>query len=228
MLTGMSWESFATIRNLRGPVTETLITPVTPLSTARNVLVRRFLRDTTCDYLMWLAGDMVYDPMSLENLLATMNANPQAGCVVGVYFHRNFPYRALLFEKLGRPYISYPKDRPFKVHSAGLDCSLWRREVFEKMETLSGNYFRFTERESEDIAIADSLPAGFEMWCDPRVQAGHLSKVVINERWSANAKWAVDMLGLDDLPLQPIADEPEKKSPPVRVVKSADGSQDKA
>ena len=222
MLHGMSWESFVTIRNLRGPIGETLITPMVPLSEARNVLVRRFLRDTTGDFCMMLAGDMVYQDTALESLLQTAQEHPEAAAIIGIYYARAYNFKPMVFEKLGVPFIGHPNDKPFRVHSSGLDCALFRRDLFEKMSSSRGRWFRFTERLSEDIFFCDSMPTGMELWCDPRVKCGHLSKVVINERWSRNAKFAVDLLGLDDLPLQPVVDEEPGKKPPVTLVKDGE------
>lgn len=220
ILTGMSWESFVTLRNMKGPIEETLVTPMVPLSEARNCLATRFIRDTDCDAMMFAAGDMLYGADALELLLDTMARQPRAGVIVGIYHGKAYPYRPLIYEALGKPYFGYPKDGQFRVHSSGLDCALIRREVFERMQTQKGRYFRFTEKLSEDIAFAEALPEGIEMWADARVKCGHLAKVVVTEKWMQNARFAKDFLDLDTLPLWPVADERKlEQKPRVQLVR---------
>ena len=103
---GISWETFVTLRRMKGPVDEVLVSPMVPVSQARNVLVRRFLR-TECTHAMFAASDMVYPEDALEKLLAV-----ETDVAIGIYHKKTYPYRPLLFSGLWKTYIGYPKDKP--------------------------------------------------------------------------------------------------------------------
>lgn len=149
-------------------------------ASARNSLANQRQGEWT----LMLDTDQEFAPDTLGSLLRTMNAH-EMDVVTGVYYQKGPPHMPLVYrarEEGGFQILSeFPDDKPFRVAAAGAGCLLIRNTVFDRIEA-AGDEGPFSIRPplSEDLSFFDRLlELDIEVWCDPRVQTGHLQSVAI-------------------------------------------------
>jgi hypothetical protein len=114
------------------------------VAAGRNILVRQFLDNTTCDWLWMLDADIVFDTLCLDKLLAV--ADPvERPMVAGLYFGggRSNPISPIMYRLVdpattsdGNPCQTIKEWEPGTVIQAdatGGGCLLAHRSVFEKL-----------------------------------------------------------------------------------------------
>lgn len=149
---------------------------------ARNQAVQRMF-DLDCDGVLFIDFDQTFPKDALEKLIDTNKE------IVGYPIIRKTPpYYPCIgkWDENKQEYVvyeNYPKNNLFKVDYIGMGFTYIRREVFEK---LTYPYFDFTwlvndkhkwgERSiGEDVYFCmNAKKAGFEVWCNPFVEIGHL------------------------------------------------------
>jgi hypothetical protein len=158
--------------------------------TAENTTVREFLK-TDATHLFMTEMDMVLPIDIIPGLLAL-----DAPVASGLYFLRGGNGQPCLYVKTPlcpptnpyphTPVSLFPLDTPFKLGTRGgcpgLGCVLIRREVFEAIEE---PWFDLKERNNKTMEGYGSdlyfftkvRDAGFEVWVDPRMRAGHMDYV---------------------------------------------------
>jgi hypothetical protein len=150
------------------------------------------------EWVFFLGDDHVMGPDTLFNLL-----DMEVDVAVPLVCKRSFPFNLVVFkgraeddwidQRTKRAYPNWeffdpwdiPRDgKPFKVVAAGSAGMLVRRNVIEAMEP---PYFESTDgaATNEDLGFCMKVrEAGFDIWCNPRVQLGHILETVIWPAWN--------------------------------------------
>lgn len=148
------------------------------LETAKNV---------GADRILWLDSDMVFPSDALKRLSEDIDG----GCdmVSGLYFGRRPPSYPIIFSDcelvtiagdqmmpLATRYTNYPKEQLFEAAAFGFGCVLMTAEA---AETVVGKYgllpFMPLGGFGEDLSFCiRARKAGLKLWCDSRVQCGHI------------------------------------------------------
>jgi GT2 family glycosyltransferase len=148
------------------------------------------------DYLMCFDSDMIFQPDTLERLMAH-----DKDIVSGLYFRRTGTYRPVIFDELDvkdgkavhHGMIDYPKDEIFKVAGVGFGCVLVKTEVLLDMIAAKGDWFTPFYGMGEDLAFCyRAREMGYDIWVDPTIKCGHVGNVVCAEEFYDAYKFAND------------------------------------
>lgn len=121
-----------------------------PVDEARNMLVEE-AQKAKAKYLFFLGDDVVPPPQTLRQLIFRMEQNPRLGVVGGVYCSKSTPSAPLIFRENGKgSYWDWKVGEYFDVTGLGMDCTLIRTEVFEK---LSKPYFKTVQEDQFDVGV---------------------------------------------------------------------------
>jgi glycosyltransferase involved in cell wall biosynthesis len=159
-----------------------------PLDVNRNNTIK-FALENSFDYIMWIDHDNLLDN---ECLLRLWSYNFD---VVGsLYFERAYPNLPLIYvfpeERNNIGIVTdYPKGI-VKCDVIGMGCSLWRTEVFKKIQE---PWFTYNDGKvqwgTEDVCCFMKLKdAGIPVYCDTQHPVGHVGEHVFDERDWLNAK----------------------------------------
>lgn len=166
--------------------------------TSRNELARRAVEDEA-DYVFWLDSDMVFEPDALQKLMKHIEAGKDM--VTGLYFRRVPPFSPVLFRHLDineeraiwSEFETIP-DELFKVEGCGFGCVLMRTEIFMDVASRFGDMFGPLNGVGEDLSFCwRAKQCGFEIWCDPSVEMGHVGYTMINRSFFNNFRKAQDL-----------------------------------
>lgn len=158
--------------------------------TSRNDISQLAIREEY-DYVLWLDSDMVFPPDTLEYMMQVLTDN-DLDILTGLYFRRVPPYTPVLFDQLdivdGVCYWSDFKDgvpdKLFKVGGCGFGCVLMRTDVFFDVKGRFGNFFAPIAGAGEDLAFCwRARQCGYEIYCDPRVECGHVGYATIDRKF---------------------------------------------
>lgn len=198
------------------------MTERTLVDTARNVLVREFLK-TPSEWAFWMDADMVLPKETIVRLLEVAKQK-EAKMVTGIYYQRgrkHFPVCWLRTDKtesgktvkhenpdeynaneyVGMYALPGPEAKePFEVRTAGMGCCLIHRSVFE---TLNDPWFKFIEGKcSEDFYFfVTAGKKGFKLWADPSLDLGHIGESKIVRKADCYAKLREHQIHLE--PIKP-------------------------
>ena len=138
------------------------------------------------DRVLWLDSDMVFEPDLMERLIADLDEGRQF--VSGMYYTRKAPINPCVYKALNEStegteavvYEDYPKDTVFEVAGCGFGAVMMDTEVLRK----AGQYgipFSPIEGGGEDFSFElRAREAGVKLYCDSRIQVGHIGLTVIN------------------------------------------------
>lgn len=155
---------------------------------ARHMLIQEAI-DTEADRILFIDSDMTFKPDLMERLAADMDAGRDF--VTGLYFRRTFPVNPILFKTVdyveGKDksilYSAYPRDGIFEIEGCGFGCVMMSMRLVK--DVLNRYHHPFTPIDGvfgEDISFCWRVKqAGYKMYCDSRIKAGHVSSVVVAE-----------------------------------------------
>ena len=147
----------------------------------RNLIIKQALQyDRT--HILFLDDDLAFAPDLLIRLM-----KHDVDMVTALYLMRNYPHKPIIFDyadEIGRCGNYYPKDTDsglIPIVAAGLGACLINTDVFRKLEE---PWVRLGELEKDhwcdDIGFfRRTREAGFQLYCDLDVVAGHMANVVI-------------------------------------------------
>lgn len=155
---------------------------------SRNELGKTAIRQEA-DYVLWLDSDMQFDSDTLVKMLKTMKEK-DLDILTGLYFRRTHPYTPVLFDKLEvKPsgacswseFETLPEDELFKVGGCGFGCVLMGVDVLISVQKEFGTMFTPMGNTGEDLAFCwRARKCGYDIWCDPNLEVGHVGYAVIN------------------------------------------------
>lgn len=163
--------------------------------TSRDNIAKKAI-EMEADYVFWLDSDMIFEPNTLERLLARMEEDKTIDIITGLYFRRVPPFSPVLFDRLDIDvekdvcFWTEFKDVPegvFDVGGCGFGCVLMTTDVimnvfgrFRKMFTPLGGA-------GEDLAFCwRARQCGFRIVCDSTVQLGHVGTVTVTRDFFNN------------------------------------------
>ena len=152
----------------------------------RNQLVERAL-ENGCTHILMMDSDQVYPYDTIMKLLS--HDKP----VVSAIVHRRYPgFDPILYRGVPGRYIHVSdeeildckdKKQLVEIDATGCGCVLYNTEVFLKVDA---PWFQFTRDEKnnvvgEDIGFCYKLrKTGYNIFCDPTIDIGHMSTLEIN------------------------------------------------
>lgn len=175
------FESFVRLANYRGEHEYTFVFIQHSLVyDGRQFIADQFLQ-SDCEYLMFIDSDMTFDHRSIEILSST-----GLDFVTAKAFKRVYPYQPCFYTKVeykdDKPHLESPVEYGvglLPIEGAGLACALIKKEVFQKIKA---PYFFPLKNLGEDLTFCLKLKeAGIQMYCDTRVQFGHVGASEIKE-----------------------------------------------
>jgi hypothetical protein len=153
-----------------------------PIDEMRNALVRDAM-SANCTHLLMADTDQCYHPETITRLLS--HKKPIVGCLV---YRRYPPFDPLMLRgELGKyqTVAEWEPDSLVEVDATGTGCLLFDMQVFRDMPA---PWFRFRKDVGsgkpvgEDIGFCSDLrAAGYRIFVDTSVPAGHLSQMMITE-----------------------------------------------
>ncbi len=144
------------------------------------------------DYIFWMDSDMVFPQDALKSLLKTLQEK-KLDMITGLYYRRMPPYSPVLFDELeigadGSAVYTEFKEIPeglFKVGGCGFGCVLMDVGVFLDVQGKFGQMFTPIGRNGEDTSFCwRARQCGYEIWCDPSVECGHVGYSTITRKVS--------------------------------------------
>lgn len=180
-------QSLATLRKVGECSVATQIGSL--IYTSRNKLAERAIQ-MEADYVLWLDSDMVFQPDLLERMMDRLQKD-NLDILTGLYFRRVRPFTPVLFNKLEMvgnvcnwsEFHELP-DEPFEVGGCGFGCVLMNTGVFLDVQGKFGNMFGPIGNTGEDLAFCwRARECGYKIICDPSIECGHVSHIVINREF---------------------------------------------
>jgi hypothetical protein len=157
-----------------------------PIDTLRNDIVEKALKLEVTKLVM-IDVDMVYHPRTIPALLS--HRLP----VVGALCWRRYPpFDSIMLRVVEgnhyEPVLDWEDGELVEVDATGAGCLMFDMEVFKK---LPYPWFRFQKQADtgavigEDIGFCQDLKAaGYRIFVDTSVPAGHLTTMIVNEATS--------------------------------------------
>jgi GT2 family glycosyltransferase len=148
------------------------------LAGLRNQIVEQALK-AGCTHLIMMDTDQTFQPDTIQRLLA--HRKPVVGCMI---CRRYPPFDPLLFTgEIGRYTRTegWTEGDLVEVDATGTGCLLIETDVFRNLPA-PWFYFGGTKDDpvGEDIAFcSDVRKAGYKIYVDTGVQAGHLSSMLV-------------------------------------------------
>jgi GT2 family glycosyltransferase len=155
---------------------------------ARTDLGRLAVSQET-DFCLWLDSDVVFPDTLMEDLMADMEGRD---IVTGIYHMRRPPYMPVIWEKLRMGLTQedkesivitdYPDDEMFEVEGCGFGAVLMRTKVLKDVIDRYNDLFAPLPGYGEDLSFClRARGCGYKIWCDPRIQVGHKSGVIVSK-----------------------------------------------
>ena len=142
-----------------------------------------------CDYVMWFDSDMVFNPDTMEKLMAHMEDKDM---VSGLYFRRSGTYEPVIFKTVTEKpdgtyeatgYNDYP-DEPFEVDGVGFGCVLMKTSMLLDIAANERTWFTPNGRVGEDLSFClRAKKLGYKIWVDPSVKCGHVGHTIVTEEF---------------------------------------------
>ena len=155
---------------------------------ARQDLAKR-ANNKGFDRVLWLDSDMIFKPDILERLNADIDQGRDF--VSGLYFTRKNPVTPCVYDvvepRKRNNGVIYPAtksfeeipDDIFEVAGCGFGAVIMTTDLIKKSGDLP-----FFPREGfgEDLSFCRrAREAGYKLYCDPSVKAGHIGLTIVNE-----------------------------------------------
>lgn len=177
MVPGAFFDSFIAMEK---PDFVYLRTSVGPVDEMRNFIVQQAIR-SGCSHLIMMDTDQVYDSKTITRLLS--HKLPIVGCLV---YRRYPPFDPIILKGSISKYERITEWEPgalVEVDATGTGCLLFNMDVFRKMPE---PWFQFRTANGapvgEDIGFCSDLrAAGYKIFVDTSIPAGHLTQMIINE-----------------------------------------------
>lgn len=155
-----------------------------PVDEARNKIAEQAI-ELKSKFLFFLGDDVVPPPHTLKQLIFRLEQNPEIGVVGGVYCSKSEPSAPLVFRGNGSgSYWDWKVGEFFEVTGMGMDCTLIRTNVFQK---LSKPWFKTIENDgfldginhsdswTEDIYFLKRVveETEYKVYCDGGIICDH-------------------------------------------------------
>jgi len=163
---------------------------------ARNALAKAAVA-RGCKYLFFLGDDVVAPPHTIRQLIYRMENMPNVDVVGGVYCAKADPPAPLVFVENGAgSYWDWKIGEFFPVTGLGMDCTLIRTSLFEKLpepwfKTVDESHFvdgvAAEEAWTEDLYfLKKARDAGAGIFCDAAIICEH-HDVYAGKKWELPA-----------------------------------------
>lgn len=155
---------------------------------ARTDLGRMAIKEGA-DFVLWLDSDVVFPNSLLRDMMEAIEGKD---IVTGVYHMRRPPFKPVLWKTLrqgltvkeneAEDYVDYPREEPFKVEGCGFGCVMMRTSVLKTVLDKYSELFAPLPGYGEDLSFClRARGCGYDIWCEPRIQIGHKSSIIVSD-----------------------------------------------
>ena len=158
--------------------------------TSRNNLALQAMQ-LEMDYVLWLDSDMVFPQNLLVDMKQTMDEKG-LDFLSGLYFRRVPPFTPVLFDQLDfddegvcqwNEFTDIPDDL-FQVGGCGFGAVLIKTDVLFEVQCKYETMFTPLGNTGEDLSFCwRARQCGYDIWCDPKQELGHVGYSVINRKF---------------------------------------------
>lgn len=158
--------------------------------TSRNNLALQAMQ-LEMDYVLWLDSDMVFPQNLLVDMKQTMDEKG-LDFLSGLYFRRVPPFTPVLFDQLDfdnegvcqwNEFTDIPDDL-FQVGGCGFGAVLIKTDVLFEVQCKYETMFTPLGNTGEDLSFCwRARQCGYDIWCDPSQELGHVGYTVINRKF---------------------------------------------
>lgn len=145
--------------------------------------------DLESDYILWLDSDMVFQPDTLERMMAVLDEHEEIDILSGLYFRRATPFTPVAFDKLDvgdngmlefEDLAEIP-DGLKEIAGCGFGCVLMRTQcLYDIAGKYGGVWFSPMANAGEDCAFCiRARDEGFRIWLDPSIECGHMGYAAV-------------------------------------------------
>lgn len=158
----------------------------------RNIIIEKAI-ELECTHVFFLDDDIAVPQDALQKLLL----HAERDVVTGLYLMRSFPHKPIIFDEsfndgqCKHHFIEDGETGLIPIVNCGLGLVLIRIEVFKAMEK---PWIRLGETEKDhwgdDIGFFNRVrAAGFKLFCDLTVTAGHMCQAIVKPVMMPDGKW---------------------------------------
>lgn len=172
------------MKRVFGEETEITYSEISVFEHARNKLIQG------CDWLLMIDSDMTFTAEDGVDLVQTL-IEKKLDMVSGLYFMGYDPYYPCIYDTKAKDvYTNYPKDSLFEIAYCGLGfCAISGKTI----AALPSNPFWMMEKQGQwlepDLSFCTRVrDKGLKIWCDSKIQLGHLRMYEITKDWVENKK----------------------------------------
>ncbi len=163
---------------------------------ARNSITKEAI-ETGYDRVLWLDSDMSFGPELMEQL--SQRIDEGRDYVSGLYFERKPPHRPTIYRKLmateregvAEVYRDYPESGIFEIAASGFGAVMTTVKLLRDVTERFGLPFTPITGFGEDMAFCiRAREAGYRLWCDSGIRAGHIgAKIFDEDDWEKKKTW---------------------------------------
>ena len=132
------------------------------------------------DYVLWLDSDQMFKPTMMLDFVAS-----DVDMVSGVIPARRPPYCPVVYKREGDKLIQMTEfeDRLFEIDACGFGAVFMKTEILQKSFEMFGTCFMPVKGFGEDLSFClRAKELGYKMYADPRIDFGHIGKIVITKK----------------------------------------------
>lgn len=157
---------------------------------ARNLIARNAV-EKGYDRVMWFDSDVIMPPGAMAQLAADMDTG--LDFVTGVYYKRALPTAPVVYSDVwwrvnqgeaeaGAKHIESVTGGLFEVGGCGFGCCMTSGKMLKDLVDRVGAPFTPLIGVSEDLTFClRAQQAGYKIYCDGRVQCGHIGQYEYKE-----------------------------------------------
>jgi len=131
-------------------------------------------------HILFIDSDMTFGADAYKTLL-----NDDKNVISGIFHKRAYPYTPTIV-KDGQIYIDYPENELFEVDTTGMAFTLIKISALKAVMEEFGTCFKRAYPFGEDASfclrwkeLGKKLGKEHKVWCDSRVQVGHIGKMIV-------------------------------------------------
>jgi len=157
--------------------------------------------------LLMIDIDMIYHPTQVSYIYETMKNN-NLDIVCGLFFmgymgrQSDRPYKPMIYKPFGLEnqeiekvthedlYIDYPYHSLFEIGACGMAFTIFSQKVVDAMQEepfSSISDLKYLGGEDFSFCIK-ARRKGFKIWCDSRLNIGHLRNIIVDENLYSNSE----------------------------------------
>jgi len=137
---------------------------------------------TKCKYTLFIDDDVFIPVNGIKRMIRIME-DGKCDVLCGIYWTKSLPPEPVIYkDNCSGPYFNFPKNKIFKIYSAGLGCCIFKTDILKKIKKpwfklkwkmKTGKITEYGG--SEDLYFFAKLrKSGIQIWADGAMLCDHL------------------------------------------------------